>query len=142
MVVQLSNFEDNDLDFKISDKELNLTVLNMIKTLFGDFGVGAIRTCFKVHYCNPSTKIIIFKTRHGPHKFLSSIIPFVNELQGKPIRLSTLYIGASLFQCYKFIQNYQKGLVRKLHKTLTIQTKEKILNVTGVLKFNKFQVYS
>lgn len=57
-----------------------------------------------VRYCNSTTKIIIFKTRHGPHKFLSSAIPFINELQQKKIQLSTIYTGASLFQCYKFIQ--------------------------------------
>lgn len=47
MVVQLNTLEDNNLDFKISDKELQLTVINTIKILFGDFGVGAIKTCFK-----------------------------------------------------------------------------------------------
>lgn len=44
MVVRLSCTYDN---FNISDKELQFTVLNTIKTLFGDFGVGAIKTCFK-----------------------------------------------------------------------------------------------
>lgn len=57
-----------------------------------------------VRYCNSTTKIIIFKTRNGPHKFLSSVLPFVNKLQKKPIQLVSLYTGASLFQCYKFIQ--------------------------------------
>jgi len=57
-----------------------------------------------VRYCNSTTKIIIFKTRHGPHLFLSSVIPFINKLQEKPIQLSSLYTGACLFQCYKFIQ--------------------------------------
>lgn len=50
MVVQLIILEGSDLDFKISDKELQSTVLNMVKTLHGDFGVGAIRTCFKGMY--------------------------------------------------------------------------------------------
>lgn len=44
MVVILST---SHKDFKISDKELQSTILNTIKTLFGDFGVGAIKTCFK-----------------------------------------------------------------------------------------------
>lgn len=39
--------EDDNLDFKISDRELQITVLNMIKSLHGDFGAGAIKTCFK-----------------------------------------------------------------------------------------------
>jgi len=47
MVVQLRTLEDDNLDFKISDRELQITVLNMIKSLHGDFGVGAIKTCFK-----------------------------------------------------------------------------------------------
>jgi len=47
MVVQLKTLENDNLDFKISDRELQLTVLNMIKSFHGDFGVGAIKTCFK-----------------------------------------------------------------------------------------------
>ncbi|XP_008185500.1 ribonuclease P/MRP protein subunit POP5 isoform X2 [Acyrthosiphon pisum] len=135
MVVQLRTLEDDNLDFKISDRELQITVLNMIKSLHGDFGAGAIKTCFKVRYCNPTTRIIIFKTRHGPHQFLSSVIPFINKLQEKQIQLSTLYTGASMFQCYKFIQNYQKDLVRKITDTISEKTKEKMLNITNVLNF-------
>lgn len=47
MVVQLITLDDDNLDFKISDRELQITVLNMIKSLHGDFGAGAIKTCFK-----------------------------------------------------------------------------------------------
>lgn len=47
MVVQLKTLEENNLDFKISDRELVITVLNLIKLLHGDFGAGAIKTCFK-----------------------------------------------------------------------------------------------
>lgn len=43
--------KDDDLEFNISDRELQLKVLNSIKTLHGDFGVGAIRTCFKGKEC-------------------------------------------------------------------------------------------
>lgn len=57
-----------------------------------------------VRYCNLSTQIIIFKTRHGPHKFLLSAITFINKLKEEHIQLSTLYTGASVFQCHKFIQ--------------------------------------
>ncbi|KAF0767088.1 ribonuclease P/MRP protein subunit POP5 [Aphis craccivora] len=135
MVIQLRTLENENLDLKISDKELQISVLNMIKLLHGDFGAGAIKTCFKVRYCNPTTKIFIFKTRHGPHKFLSSVIPFVNKLQEKQIQLSTIYTGASMFQCYKFIQNYQKNLVRKVTDTISEKTKEKMLNITNVANF-------
>lgn len=48
MVVQLKcSTLQNNIDFKISSKELQFTVLNMIKSLHGDFGAGAIQTCFK-----------------------------------------------------------------------------------------------
>jgi len=47
MVVQLRTLDNDNLDFKISDRELQITVLNMIKSLHGDFGAGAIKTCFK-----------------------------------------------------------------------------------------------
>lgn len=47
IIAQLNTLEDNNLDFKISDRELQQAVLNIIKLLHGDFGVGAIQTCFK-----------------------------------------------------------------------------------------------
>ncbi|XP_050532556.1 ribonuclease P/MRP protein subunit POP5 isoform X2 [Daktulosphaira vitifoliae] len=104
LVVQLNILSNDNDNFKISNRDLQSGVLDVIKVLYGDFGAGAIRTCFKVHYCNPTTKIIIFKTRHGPHIYLSSAIPFINKLQNTRIKLSTIYLGASVFHCYKFIQ--------------------------------------
>lgn len=35
-----------------------------------------------------------------------------------------------------FFQNYQKDLVRKLSETIPETTKHKMLNVSGILKFN------
>jgi len=150
MVIQLKTLEDENSDFKISDKELQITILNMIKLLHGDFGAGAIKTCFKVRYCNPTTKILIFKTRHGPHQFLSSVIPFINKLQEKQIQLSTLYTGASMFQCYKFIQNsgFQTFIIhgtpytytsKNFHGTLTFFLDEQncFELIINIYKFNK-----
>lgn len=34
-------------------------------------------------------------------------------------------------------QTYQKDLVRKLSETISMTTKEKMLNVTGILKLSK-----
>lgn len=55
MVIQLRTLENDNLDLKISVKELQISVLNMIKSLHGDFGAGAIKTCFKgknnLFYC-------------------------------------------------------------------------------------------
>lgn len=39
--------KDNNVEFQISNRELQLAILSMMKTLHGDFGVGAIRSCFK-----------------------------------------------------------------------------------------------
>ncbi|XP_050532557.1 ribonuclease P/MRP protein subunit POP5 isoform X3 [Daktulosphaira vitifoliae] len=125
---------------RYKNRDLQSGVLDVIKVLYGDFGAGAIRTCFKVHYCNPTTKIIIFKTRHGPHIYLSSAIPFINKLQNTRIKLSTIYLGASVFHCYKFIQNYQKNLVRQASDEISKSTVDKMLCLTGVLKFNRTQL--
>ncbi|XP_050430391.1 ribonuclease P/MRP protein subunit POP5 [Adelges cooleyi] len=143
LVVQLNILENNDTHLKITNKDLQLSVLNVLKTLHGDFGVGAIQTCFKVHYCNVTNKIIIFKTRHGPHTLLSSAIPFVNKLQdGIKIKLSTIYTGASIFQCHKFIKNFQNNLVRQVSDKINESTAEKMLSLSGVLKFKKTQLVS
>lgn len=44
---------------------------------YGDFGVAAISSGIKVKYCNDKTKIAIFRIRHGPHRFVTSILPLI-----------------------------------------------------------------
>lgn len=55
-------------------------------------------------YCNTYTKIAVVKARHGPHKFLLHTIPLMNDVGGRHVKVTILYIGATIKHCFLFIR--------------------------------------
>lgn len=63
---------------------------------------------FLVKYCNEYTRVAVVRARHGPHRLVASCLPLVTQLEQIPVSLKTLYTGATLMQCNKFlvVSNY------------------------------------
>ncbi|XP_004930391.1 ribonuclease P/MRP protein subunit POP5 [Bombyx mandarina] len=85
------------------------TVLHKVQQIHGDFGVAAIKSGFLTKYCNESTRIAIIRVRHGPHRFVTSSLPFVKTIGKLNVRLNTLHVGATLKHTFKFIQKFQRA---------------------------------
>lgn len=83
-------------------------ILNKVQEMHGDFGSAAMRNGFTTKYCNPYTKVALIRTRHGPHRFVASILPLITEIDKIKVRFNVLYVGATMVKCFKFIR------VRKL----------------------------
>ncbi|XP_075221229.1 POP5 ribonuclease P/MRP subunit isoform X2 [Lycorma delicatula] len=90
--------------WELDTGKLYKAIVNTLSTLHGDFGVASTTGGFSVKYCNKETKIGIIRCRHGPHKLIASIIPFIKQIDNNQVQLNTLYTGATLHQCYKFIK--------------------------------------
>jgi hypothetical protein len=56
-----------------------------------------------VKYCNVYTRVAVVRARHGPHRLVASCLPLVTQLEQIPVSLKTLYTGATLMQCNKFL---------------------------------------
>lgn len=93
-------------------------ISNKVQQMHGDFGSAAIKAGFTTKYCNEKTKIALIKVRHGPHRIVASSLPFVDQIEGKNIFLRTLYLGATLKQCFKFLQMYQRKRLMEVFATL------------------------
>ncbi|XP_046402272.1 ribonuclease P/MRP protein subunit POP5 [Ischnura elegans] len=103
-----------DSQTEFTSAALYHSLINKVQQLHGDFGTAAIKVGFSAKYFNEPTKMAIIRVRHGPHRFILSSLPFVNEIDRHKVVINTLYVGATLLHCNKFLQKYQR---RKLEQT-------------------------
>lgn len=60
-----------------SDAAITKSIRNNVQKYYGDFGSGSINVGFRIKYCNEKTKVTIIRCRHGPHRFITSILPLM-----------------------------------------------------------------
>ncbi|XP_073943468.1 POP5 ribonuclease P/MRP subunit [Choristoneura fumiferana] len=123
----------------LKSKIFHETVMTKIQQLHGDFGVAAVRTGFLTKYCNENTRIAIIKVRHGPHKFVTSCIPFITKIGNLDVSLRTLHVGATLKHCFKFIQKHQRAYLNSVWMSLKSDDERKRLEA-AVMDFTKTDV--
>lgn len=99
------------------------TLLNITEEIHGEFGAAAVRNgldgisilkiqlnmqlqyfILTVKYLDENTKILIIRSRHGPHRLLASSLPFLSKIGKRKIQLQGVYTGASMVQCFKFLK--------------------------------------
>ncbi|XP_072943811.1 ribonuclease P/MRP protein subunit POP5 [Epargyreus clarus] len=115
------------------------TVLEKIQQLHGDFGVAAVRTGFLTKYCNERTRIAILRSRHGPHKFVTSALPFITKIGNLDVSLRTLHVGATLKHSFMFIQKYQRAYLDSMWSKLKTDDERRALEA-AVMDFTKTDV--
>ncbi|CAH2240206.1 ribonuclease P/MRP protein subunit POP5 [Pararge aegeria] len=115
------------------------TLLEKIQQLHGDFGIAALKTGLLTKYCNENTRIAIIRARHGPHRFVTSSLPFITKIGKLDVRLRTLHTGATLKHCFKFIQKHQRSYLDSLWGTLKTDDERKALEA-AVMDFTKTDV--
>ncbi|XP_028163421.1 ribonuclease P/MRP protein subunit POP5 [Ostrinia furnacalis] len=115
------------------------SVLDKIQQLHGDFGVASIRNGFLTKYCNENTRIALIRARHGPHRFVTSSLPFVTKIEKLDVRLRTLHVGATLKHSFKFIQRHQRAYLDSMWSKLKTDEERKRLE-KAVMDFNNTDV--
>ena len=55
-------------------------------------------------YCNEWTRVAVVRVRHGAPRLVASCLPLLQQVEQQPVTVRTLYTGATLSQCYIFIQ--------------------------------------
>lgn len=121
---------------KFKDFSLCEAITEKVQQLYGDFGVGAIRAGFSTKYCNEHTKVAVIRVRRGPHKFVASTLPCIKIIDKRPVIVNTLYVGASIRQCFLFLKSYQQRQFDIYCKTL-VTDEEKLALKDAILNFDK-----
>lgn len=94
--------------FRMPANALYNSIQNKIQQLHGDFGTAAIMAGFKANYTNEFTRIGIVRCRQGPHNLVTSVIPFITEINSHKVRVNILYVGACLKKCFNFVKLHQE----------------------------------
>nr|SVE73907.1 EOG090X0GYO [Daphnia atkinsoni] len=112
------------------------SVLAVTEQIHGEFGAAAIRNGLEVKYCNESTQIAIIRCRHGPHRLLASSLPFLSSIGKKKVQLQSMYTGATLVKCFKFLKKFhQERINEALRLCRTEQEKKKVLETMSKTKY-------
>lgn len=123
----------------LKSKIFHETVMNKIQQMHGDFGIAAVRTGFLTKYCNENTRISILRSRHGPHRIVTSSLPFITKIGKLDVQLRTLHIGATLKHSFKFIQKHQRAYLDRMWSSLKTDEERKRLEA-AVMDFSKTDV--
>uniref|UniRef100_A0A182MN84 Ribonuclease P/MRP protein subunit POP5 n=1 Tax=Anopheles culicifacies TaxID=139723 RepID=A0A182MN84_9DIPT len=119
----------------ISSQTLRTYIDNQVERYYGEFATASMIR-LNVIYFNAKTHLCIIQTRHGPHRFITSILPLLTVAGSEIARYRTLYVGATLKQCQNFIVKYQQRYINKtIGEYRGVMQKQKLIeDVTRVRK--------
>jgi len=103
------NSKDIDIANAVKDK---------VQELHGDFGRSSISVGFKVIYANFPTRLVIIRSRHGPHRLVASALPFVTKIRSEGVVGQLLYTGATIKHCQIFMVRRQTRQLEMAKKWL------------------------
>ncbi|KAJ8722495.1 hypothetical protein PYW07_003675 [Mythimna separata] len=132
-------FVSEDKPLHLKPKIFHDTLLSKIQLLHGDFGVAAVTNGFLTKYCNENTRIAIIRSRHGPHRFVTSSLPFITKIGKLDVKLNTLHVGATLKHSFKFIEKHQRAYLDSMWSKLKTDEERQKLEA-AVLDYTKTDV--
>ncbi|ODM96395.1 Ribonuclease P/MRP protein subunit POP5 [Orchesella cincta] len=91
---------------------------NSIRRLHGVHGVAVSKAGLLVKYINNSTQILFIRMRRSACSLVSSAIPFIRQVDGKSVTFRTIYTGATINHCNKFLVKYQRKILQEQYGSL------------------------
>uniref|UniRef100_A0A182NIM3 Ribonuclease P/MRP protein subunit POP5 n=1 Tax=Anopheles dirus TaxID=7168 RepID=A0A182NIM3_9DIPT len=109
--IRCNNRSDSE-PVSIQSSAIYRYLAEQVERYYGEFGSASL-LFLRVIYFNAKTHLCIIQTMHGPHRYITSILPLLTLAGSEPARYRTLYVGATLQQCHKFIVKYQQRYINK-----------------------------
>ncbi|ALC43165.1 CG14057 [Drosophila busckii] len=99
---------------RLNDHTVAKCLLKYVEKYYGVYALGILEHGFRVKYCNDRTKIAIIRCLHRGQRYLSSILPLITLIGDVRAKFRTLYVGATVIQCNKFIINHQRQFLDRM----------------------------
>ncbi|KAH8407842.1 hypothetical protein KR215_006016, partial [Drosophila sulfurigaster] len=99
---------------RLNDSTLSKCLLQNVEKYYGVYGLGLLEHGFRVKYCNERTKIAVIRCIHRGQRYVSSILPLITLIGDVRAKFRTLYVGATVIQCNKFIIKHQKHFLDRM----------------------------
>lgn len=143
----------------IKDFQLLKCLLEAVEKYYGQYGLGIVEHGFKVKYCNESTKVAIVRCAHRSYQYVTSILPLITlvsfvlkellfwklkqllyflfffKIGDVRAKFHTIYTGATIMQCNKFIIRHQQAFLERMVGKIT-SAKERQDLIKRVLEFD------
>lgn len=87
----------------LTDPVLYAAIRGKVQEFHGDFGVASVTSGLRILYANPLTKVCLVQCRHGAHRIVASVLPFLTRLGDESVVPRLIYTGATVRNCYKVI---------------------------------------
>nr|NP_648955.1 POP5 ribonuclease P/MRP subunit, isoform A [Drosophila melanogaster]AAF49372.1 POP5 ribonuclease P/MRP subunit, isoform A [Drosophila melanogaster] len=104
---------------RLNDHSLTKILLQNVEKYYGVYGLAVIEQGFRVKYINDRTKMAIIRCLHRGQRFVSSVLPLITLIGDVRAKFRTLYIGATIIQCNKFIVKHQKQFLDRTMGQIT-----------------------
>ncbi|XP_073842027.1 POP5 ribonuclease P/MRP subunit [Musca autumnalis] len=119
----------------IKEQILAKCVLAHVEKYYGTYGVGLLEHGFRVKYCNERTKIAILRCSHHSYRFVTSILPLITSVGDVQAKFNTIYTGATIMQCNKFIIKHQQTYLDRMVGQI-VSAKERQEMIKRVMEFD------
>ena len=101
-----------DLDhepLKVRPDQLTGRLRDLVGDHFGDLGSGVLASSgVRVAYSNPATGVFVVSARHGPHRFVAAVLPFLTRVSEERVVPRLIHTGATVRQCFRVLEPFQK----------------------------------
>jgi len=98
---------------KLTGSLICASIRRSYQDLYGEFGIAYLGT-FGVKYFNQITNVLIIQCKRDVHRQLLHAILFVKAVDSQPCTLSTIYIGATMKSCQKFLVRHSRNELFKV----------------------------
>ncbi|XP_028566390.2 ribonuclease P/MRP protein subunit POP5 isoform X1 [Podarcis muralis] len=131
----------------IEERTVHNAVKNAVARIHGDFGLACCSIAFSVKYLNAYTGVVLLCCRKDFYRLLGSSLPFISHLENKnqcyPCSFNTLYVGATIRRCQKFLIQYNKDqlllLLRNCSNEADRQAIQKSMQSCALVGEQQFQ---
>lgn len=112
-------------DGKVRISNLQEAVLQAVKRIHGDYGVGAVTAGLSVKYLNPETGAAFISSGRGPHRLVASALPFITQVGGKAATVRSLHHAASMRHGFIFLKKYNEDKLKEMEQKLPAAERER-----------------
>lgn len=98
---------------KVCEGSLFNRLKELLLKFFGDHGLASAVNGLRVVYLNKDTGVALVCARHGPHRLLAAVLPFlVAAGEEEELVPRLVFTGATIRNCYKVLEAFQTKELR------------------------------
>jgi len=119
LVVEILPNDEGHLD-KITGSGLFHAIENQVANLYGDFGVGSLKTTLQIKVCDTSANISVIRVSTESCNMVTSSLPFIVFMGTSRCSLNLLHKGASMRTVERFL--FERNLRSLYEKLISVKT--------------------